>query len=346
MAFANAQATQPYQYTIKKHSHNDYIRPQPFTNAYNLNFESIEADIFLVNNNLLVAHTVKELDPKQTLETLYLQPLAQAINKNGGKVYSNSAKHHQLLIDIKSEAYNTLNALVLLLKKYPTITTNKLVSIVISGNRPKIEDYDKYPNYILFDGQIGVTYNNIALKKIALMSGDFHSYIKWNGIDAMPLSDADTIRKLVTNIHSINKPIRFWNCPDAPTTWQAMIDLQVDYINTDQPQALTTFIHDLPFSKIQLHDSSTTIMPYNRIIKSAGKVVRYGDATLENHALDIAVLSEKDNDVVVEDRYGIAVINTLTGNIKDRFSYNKTTELKNLISTYSGIKTFTYNNKK
>jgi YVTN family beta-propeller protein len=340
------QQIKPYQYTIKKHSHNDYTRPQPFTNAYNLNFESIEADIFLVNNNLLVAHTIKELDSKQSLEVLYLQPLAQAIKSNGGRVYSNSTKQLQLLIDIKSEAYNTLNALVLLLKKYPTITTNKLVSIVISGNRPKIEDYDKYPNYILFDGQIGTTYEDAVLKRIALMSGDFHSYVKWNGLDAMPLSDADIIRNLVTNIHSINKPIRFWNCPDVPTTWQAMINLQVDYVNTDQPQALTTFIHDLPFSKIQLHDSSTTMMPYNRIIKSAGKVVRYGDATLENHALDIAVLSEKDNDVVVEDRYGIAVINTLTGDIKDRFSYNKTTDLKNLISTYSGIKTFTYNNKK
>jgi alkaline phosphatase len=59
----------------------------------------------------------------------------------------------QLLIDIKTDSIKTLDALVLLLKKYPSIINNRSVSIVVSGNRPEPRMYNKYPRYIWFDGR-------------------------------------------------------------------------------------------------------------------------------------------------------------------------------------------------
>jgi hypothetical protein len=83
-------------------------------------------------------------------------------------------------------------------------------------------------------------------------------------------------------------------------------------------------------------------MPYNRLIQSAGKVVTYGNPELENHSLDLTVLPDKKN-IVVEDRYGIAVLNLKSDKIITRWSFSDSTVYKGLMSTYSGITSFTYN---
>src|SRR5689334_12084168 len=82
-----------------RHSHNDYEQPFPFHTAYHYQFESIEADIFLINGQLLVAHTEKELEPERTLSKLYLRPVDSILKKNNGLIYPGSNKKLQLLID-------------------------------------------------------------------------------------------------------------------------------------------------------------------------------------------------------------------------------------------------------
>ena len=61
------------------HSHNDYEQNVPFWKAYSVGVRSIEADVFLVDNNLYVAHPRKEIDSVRSLEALYLEPLKKAI---------------------------------------------------------------------------------------------------------------------------------------------------------------------------------------------------------------------------------------------------------------------------
>ncbi|MEO8416519.1 MAG: phosphoesterase, partial [Ginsengibacter sp.] len=101
----------------------------------------------------------------------------------------------------------------------------------------------------------------------------------------------------------------------------------------------------LPFEDNTLQNSKQfTIMPYNRLIKSAGKVIAYGDSTLENHTLDVSVLPDKKN-IVIEDRYGIAVLNIKSNKIIARWSFVQDKNWNYLISTYSGITSFTYKNK-
>src|SRR3954469_5129453 len=95
-------------YTISNaHSHNDYEQARPFYAAYEAGFGSMEADIFLVNNELLVAHEQKELSPHRTLDSLYLHPLQTAIKKNNGYPFKDSTYPLQLLIDIKTDSIAT-----------------------------------------------------------------------------------------------------------------------------------------------------------------------------------------------------------------------------------------------
>ena len=110
-------------------------------------------------------------------------------------------------------------------------------------------------------------------------------------------------------------------------------------------QAQKINAHKLPFEDSTLQNADRfTIMPYNRLVKSAGKVITYGDSSLENHTLDVCVLPDKKN-IAVEDRYGIAVISSKTNRIISRWSFTKDAQWQYLISTYSGITSFVYKNK-
>ncbi|MCW3107263.1 MAG: phosphoesterase, partial [Segetibacter sp.] len=84
-------------------------------------------------------------------------------------------------------------------------------------------------------------------------------------------------------------------------------------------------------------------MPYNRLIQSAGKVITYGNPELENHTLDLTVLPDHQN-IAIEDRYGIAILNAKTQQIKTKWSFTDNSAYSDLMSTYSGITSFNYNN--
>jgi len=105
----------------------------------------------------------------------------------------------------------------------------------------------------------------------------------------------NNIKKAVSQTHLLGKPIRFWATPDNEATWEFLIQSKVDFINTDKITLLADYFNQ--FNKNQ------KVLPYNKVIQSAGTVIRYGKPSLENHAMDVASLNNK-NLVVVQERYG------------------------------------------
>ena len=93
-----------------------------------------------------------------------------------------------------------------------------------------------------------------------------------------------------------------------------------------------------------LADSTPVVMPYNRLIDGAGTTVVYGDAKLENHSLDLTPLPG-GTQVVIEDRYGIAILDRSSKKITYRWSLRDAPETQAMMSTYSGIKAFADNGK-
>ncbi|BAU53798.1 bifunctional YncE family protein/alkaline phosphatase family protein [Mucilaginibacter gotjawali] len=82
------------------------------------------------------------------------------------------------------------------------------------------------------------------------------------------------------------------------------------------------------------------MMPYNRLIDPAGKVVRFGDPKVENHSLDVKLIPQTTV-LAVEDRYGITLIDTTQNKVIAKWTYTDDKQYKGLMSTYSGIKTWT-----
>src|SRR5918997_5705541 len=111
----------------RAHAHNDYEHERPLYDALDNGFKSVEADIWLIDGELVVSHDDPQLSttapPKGTLESLYLEPLRRQIKANGGTVYQGDPDYFTLLIDIKSEDVATYLALHEELRKYRAMLT-------------------------------------------------------------------------------------------------------------------------------------------------------------------------------------------------------------------------------
>ncbi|WP_425235419.1 alkaline phosphatase [Ulvibacterium sp.] len=226
---------------VKIHSHNDYAQKVPFWSAYANGLNSIEVDVFLKNDKLYVTHGESEIIQDRSLENLYLQPIQKAMDLKLGQ-----PQELQLLVDIKSEPYATLEKLISILENYPALTNNRTISIVISGNRPKVNEYVNYPGYIHFDYQkLEDIQRDKTWDKVALISLNFKKFSPWNGKGRLTAEDYKKVKAIIDKAHSYGKPFRFWGAPDSKTAWKAFSDMGVDFINTDLPYASASYLNTM-----------------------------------------------------------------------------------------------------
>lgn len=78
------------------------------------------------------------------------------------------------------------------------------------------------------------------------------------------------------------------------------------------------------------------LLPYNRWISPAGSQVYFGNKSLENHAMDVA-LSPDGKWVAVEGRYEVVILSSETGKIVDNLPLSGLIQGQSLMNTFSGI---------
>ncbi len=223
----------------KIHSHNDYAKIRPFIEAYEQKADFIEADVWLRNGKLVVSHdnpdSVKT--PSPTLDSLYLQPIVRLFQQYKDKPSSDRDYTFALVIDIKENPAGVLPKLMTMLQANLTCFNRaanaKAIQVIISGERPRIDTFLDYP-LLQFDGRPSEVYDQETLQRVAMISDNFQSYSRWNGIGDIADIDRDKLKRVIKRAHSDNKPFRFWAIPDTPNGWKQLKKLGVDIINTDK----------------------------------------------------------------------------------------------------------------
>ena len=235
-----AQA-QPAVYTVANaHSHNDYEQAHPFYAAYELGFGSIEADVFLKDGELYVAHNWKDITPERTFEALYLEPILKKVQENKGWPYA-GRRELQLLIDLKNTGAATLAALQKQLA--PHRKNLRHVRIVISGEMPAPGEMAAQDEVFTFDGRKNLVYSPDASLRVVLVSSsimDFGGY--WDGKKPMPEAMRQKIAEFVASQHAQKKLVRLWATPNTELGYQTLKELGVDYIGTDDLAGLVDFL--------------------------------------------------------------------------------------------------------
>jgi hypothetical protein len=238
----------------RAHAHNDYKHSRPLVDALAHGFTSVEADIFLIEGELYVAHAPHEVRPERTLRSLYLDPLRKRIALNGGCVWPNGPLF-TLLIDIKSAAAPTYEVLDRILAEYQDIFTSysvdgrndKAVLAIVSGNRPRQLMESQELRYAAYDGRLADLESDAPANLIPLVSDNWTRHFTWKGIGAMPAEERLKLRRIVQAAHRKGRRVRFWATPDNPSIarqalWRELILAGVDLINTDDLDGLQQFL--------------------------------------------------------------------------------------------------------
>lgn len=227
------------------HAHNDYLHKRPLLDALDHGFTSIEADVFPVEGQLLVAHTFLELSKDKTLEDLYLKPLQDIAKRNGGSVYGND-RPIILLVDIKTKGAEAYVILEALLKSYDDIISShldgefreKAVTIIISGDRPRAEIEKSNPRYAAIDGRLGDLESAPPATLVPLISDNWGNHFKYRGQGEMPAAEREKLAGIVKRCHEQGRRLRFWATPENSTLWTELQNAGVDLIGTDELEAL------------------------------------------------------------------------------------------------------------
>lgn len=227
------------------HSHNDYKQEIPLLTAYYAEMGSIEADVFLKDGELYVAHEAAEIKPGFTLKKVYLDPLARFFKAKGNHAYTNAALKLQLVVDVKEDYQHVLPVLLKELEGFGEVFDAKknanAIKIVISGDMPAPADFKNYDEKLSFDGRPATIYSDAQLARVAMISDDLKNHTVWNGKGNPTKTDEAKMRATIAQAHDKGKPFRFWASQDSPNTWIVLERLGVDWMNTDQPTKLRDF---------------------------------------------------------------------------------------------------------
>ncbi len=231
------------------HAHNDYHHDVPLGDALKHGFCSVEADVFLVDGELLVGHSRDELRPERTLEKLYLAPLKERIKNNGGRVYRDGPEF-TLLIDFKNDGKQTYAALRKLLEKYAPLLTSVngdqiqrgAVTIVISGDRPQEVIAADKMRHVGIDGRLSDLDSQAPAHLMPMISDRWGAHFSWKGNGDIPTAEKEKLDTIVKKAHAAGRTVRFWATPENPQVWQVLFDAGVDHINTDDLAGLQAFL--------------------------------------------------------------------------------------------------------
>jgi alkaline phosphatase len=192
----------------------------------------------------MAAHESESIHPAKTIQSLYLDPI-----RAGLKNELIDEINFTLLVDLKTEALETLEVLEKTMLDYQDLTYGESnpdgLKLIISGNRPKPESYQNYPEWMLFDYQSKELTKDLPWEKIGMVSLSFRQFSIWNGKGRMVEEQRNSLQEFIDLVHFFEKPVRFWGTPDSKTAWKAFHQMGVDYINTDQPAEVANYLSHL-----------------------------------------------------------------------------------------------------
>ena len=234
---------------VRAHAHNDYYHSRPLLDALEQGFCSVEADIFLVGESLLVGHARRELKPERTLQVLYLDPLRKRSQANNGRIHPKGPVF-TLLIDIKTGGEATYRALSKVLAGYPELLcatidgkfTERAVSVIISGNRATEIIAAENPRFAGIDGRLSDLKSNMPPHLLPLISDRWSSHFKWRGEGDFPEVQRAKLKHIVKQAHAQGRRVRFWATPEKVACWRELREAKVDLINTDDLAGLRKFL--------------------------------------------------------------------------------------------------------
>lgn len=224
------------------HSHNDYLQKRPLWDALQNGFSSIEIDIYTApDSSLRVSHLPFSLKAKPTLDELYLRPLKEWIDRNGGHVYPDTGLVLALMIDLKGDGavtYPLLKKALLPYRDYITRYRQRAVylgplRLLLTGSKPVDLLGAETEQWFSLDGSLGTDYTGKNVR-IGRESAPYAAHFKKRGNGTLTAEEREKLQKFVQRTTERGRELRFWAAGNNPKRWQALAQAGVTVLNADK----------------------------------------------------------------------------------------------------------------
>lgn len=244
------------------HSHNDYWRRVPLFNALAAGCVSIEADIWLTDDNeLLVSHSWRSTTQYRTLRSLYLDPLTNILDKRNATVASEDTKETGifdadptestvLLVDFKSDGHKTWPILLEQLqplrnKDWLTYYDGSVLhqgplTIVGTGNTPfDLVQQSFTDRFIFFDAPLlSISDERYNTTNSHYASVEMKKAIGHIWLNRLSAKQTDKLSEQTKAANAKGLKSRYWGEPRWPITlrdrvWLKLTELGVGMLNVD-----------------------------------------------------------------------------------------------------------------
>lgn len=232
----------------------------------------MEADVFLINGTLFVGHEESALTSKRTLESLYINPILDVVqreNPSSAFVTDGPTRHGvfdasagqtlYLFIDLKTEGSTTWPAVIDALKPLRdagylttyngTGVTKGPVTVIGTGNTPLDQVQGVSPRDYFFDANLALlnsTQANITSDVSPIASASFGSYIGPMNGTQLNSTQLDRVRSHLEIASARGIKARYWDTPAFPLVkrnalWSLLLQEGVGLLNADDLKAAAGF---------------------------------------------------------------------------------------------------------
>lgn len=227
---------------LPAYAHNDYANPHPLSDALELGFRGVEADILLRGGELRVGHDASVTRPGRNLEALYLRPL-RAIVRECGHVLAPSLPF-LLNIELKERSRAGYDSLIALLQRYADLfeaPNSRLgvppVEIILVGWYPPPGDSSPDARYRVWRQErittLSPSSGSQSTTAVRLVSLDYGKTIGWPGRGPVPERAARWLARLrAAKGEGPGRLARAYNVPIDPAVYRLLLEAGVDLIGT------------------------------------------------------------------------------------------------------------------
>jgi hypothetical protein len=219
----------------RAHSHNDYEQKRPLLDAVASHITSVEADLFLEGDVIIVAHDRGKW--RGAFEELYLKPLNELWQKDLLPVRKGDI--FLLWLDLKEGSAALRQHLHLLLESY-SITRHvdparARVQVILTGDKTAKEAFVvEYPSELVSRDSNDFSPDDPAgSQDWSWYALDWKKIGNWNGEGSIPESERERLVEVVGRIHTSGRKVRLWHHPETLGFWQEATAAGVDRLGTD-----------------------------------------------------------------------------------------------------------------
>ncbi len=181
----------------------------------------------------------------------YLFPLYSNLKKNGNSIINGDSRESFIILNIHNEFKKTNKKLKSMIGPLKGLITYKSEGLHEGKVRFLVKNKD-LKEEVTKDGFtcLGVIGNmediesTLEYSQMPLIEMDFAELTTWSGVGNIPFPDYVKIKELVSKIHQKGRKLSVINCPNHKTAWEVLITSKVDFINTNDPTNLCSYLSE------------------------------------------------------------------------------------------------------